>query len=330
MAKKSHKSAWIDFLICFFLGFYGVHKFREKKIGLGLLYLFTGGLFAFGWLFDCAKYLIVAINTLPIDFKINDIMKSNGMHKAKTFFIANWKKIAFIVGAFFLLSFLLIITCSPNTNNDHSNNSFNKSSTTLNSTENTSSNSDIDATTQTGETEALIPPTTESTAESTTAPTTEPTSEATSEPLHTHNFSTATCVAPKTCSCGATEGGANGHNWKNATCQAPKTCTACGITEGTTIDHSWTTATCTAPQKCRTCSAEKGSATGHNYNQGTCLICGSKDPNHVEITYVLNTHTKKFHKTTCHKVPTDNRIDSTLSRDEIIDAGYEPCKLCHP
>jgi hypothetical protein len=54
------------------------------------------------------------------------------------------------------------------------------------------------------------------------------------------------------------------------------------------------------------------------------------NPNYSQITYVLNTKSHKFHKTTCHKLPTDNRQDTNLSRSEIIGQGYEPCKLCHP
>ena len=39
-------------LITVFLGPLGVHKFIQKKTGMGLLYLFTGGLFGVGWLVD--------------------------------------------------------------------------------------------------------------------------------------------------------------------------------------------------------------------------------------------------------------------------------------
>ena len=105
-----------------------------------------------------------------------------------------------------------------------------------------------DDTTATTTTEASTDSTVESTSETTaastteptTAPTTEPTSapttEPTTEPPHTHSFSSATCTAPKTCSCGATEGEANGHNWKDATYTSPKTCTVCGATEGNPLD----------------------------------------------------------------------------------------------
>lgn len=48
------------------------------------------------------------------------------------------------------------------------------------------------------------------------------------------------------------------------------------------------------------------------------------------ITYILNTKTKKFHKSSCGSLPTKNRSDSSLSREEIIAQGYEPCKKCNP
>lgn len=75
--------------------------------------------------------------------------------------------------------------------------------------------------------------------ESSTPPTSKPSSSSnivSSEPVHTHSFSPATCTAPRTCSCGATEGTAKGHNWKDATYTAAKTCTTCGATEGDPID----------------------------------------------------------------------------------------------
>ena len=40
------------FLITLFLGEFGVHKFLDRKIGLGILYLCTFGLFGVGWLVD--------------------------------------------------------------------------------------------------------------------------------------------------------------------------------------------------------------------------------------------------------------------------------------
>lgn len=49
---KSQKNKWVTFLLCFFLGFLGAHKFYEGKVGMGILYIFTMGLFGFGWLVD--------------------------------------------------------------------------------------------------------------------------------------------------------------------------------------------------------------------------------------------------------------------------------------
>ena len=40
------------FLITLFLGWAGIHKFMDKKIGMGILYLCTFGLFGIGWIID--------------------------------------------------------------------------------------------------------------------------------------------------------------------------------------------------------------------------------------------------------------------------------------
>lgn len=46
------KNKWVAFCLCFFFGYLGAHRFYEGKIGTGILYLFTGGLFGIGWLVD--------------------------------------------------------------------------------------------------------------------------------------------------------------------------------------------------------------------------------------------------------------------------------------
>ena len=51
------KDKWVAFFLCFFLGYFGAHKFYEGKIGMGLLYLFSAGLFGIGWLIDCVVLL---------------------------------------------------------------------------------------------------------------------------------------------------------------------------------------------------------------------------------------------------------------------------------
>lgn len=45
-------SVGIAYLLWLFFGFLGVHRFYLGKVGTGLLYLFTGGGFFFGWVID--------------------------------------------------------------------------------------------------------------------------------------------------------------------------------------------------------------------------------------------------------------------------------------
>ena len=54
---KRTKNKWIAFLLCLFLGPAGIHKFYEGRIGMGLLYLFTGGLFGIGVIIDLITLL---------------------------------------------------------------------------------------------------------------------------------------------------------------------------------------------------------------------------------------------------------------------------------
>lgn len=46
------KNKWTAFLLCLFLGFIGIHKFYEGKVLMGILYIFTFGLFGIGVLVD--------------------------------------------------------------------------------------------------------------------------------------------------------------------------------------------------------------------------------------------------------------------------------------
>lgn len=47
------KNKWVAFILCVLFGAFGAHKFYEGRTGMGLLYLFTMGLFGIGWIVDC-------------------------------------------------------------------------------------------------------------------------------------------------------------------------------------------------------------------------------------------------------------------------------------
>lgn len=53
----SPKSGCVTLLLCLFLGFLGAHRFYTGYIGMGFLYLFTGGLFLIGWIIDLFNIL---------------------------------------------------------------------------------------------------------------------------------------------------------------------------------------------------------------------------------------------------------------------------------
>ena len=155
---------------------------------------------------------------------------------------------------------------------------------------------ELGSTTPTNET------TTTPTTESSTTPTIEPTTAPTTEPPHTHNFHAATCTTPKTCSCGATEGEANGHNWKDATCSDPKTCTVCGTTSGLTA--------------------------GHNFSNGKCTTCGKADPdyNHETMVWIPTNGGTKYHT---HAGCSNMEDPEQVTQSEAESRGFTPCKRCH-
>jgi len=65
----STKSKMTTLLLCIFFGIWGAHQFYVGKIGKGLVYLFTCGLFGIGWFIDiiiisCGSFKDV--NDLPV------------------------------------------------------------------------------------------------------------------------------------------------------------------------------------------------------------------------------------------------------------------------
>jgi TM2 domain-containing membrane protein YozV len=55
---SSPRTRLITFLLAFFLGYLGIHRFYVGKMGTGVLYLCTGGLFGIGYVVDCILILV--------------------------------------------------------------------------------------------------------------------------------------------------------------------------------------------------------------------------------------------------------------------------------
>ena len=52
-----------------------------------------------------------------------------------------------------------------------------------------------------------------------------------------------------------------------------------------------------------------------------------------ESTFVLNTSTLKFHRPSCRyaeQIQEDKRMEFTGAREDLIERGYDACKVCNP
>ena len=56
--RGTEKNKWVAFVLCLFLGLVGAHKFYEGKILVGVVYIFTAGLFFVGWIIDLLAILM--------------------------------------------------------------------------------------------------------------------------------------------------------------------------------------------------------------------------------------------------------------------------------
>ena len=57
VTSSSDKSRKTALILCLFGGLFGLHQFYVGRIGKGFLYIFTAGLFLFGWIGDLLKIL---------------------------------------------------------------------------------------------------------------------------------------------------------------------------------------------------------------------------------------------------------------------------------
>lgn len=54
----SKKNRTLTLILCFFVGIFGVHYFYVGKIGIGIVYFITAGLFGIGWLVDIIRIAV--------------------------------------------------------------------------------------------------------------------------------------------------------------------------------------------------------------------------------------------------------------------------------
>ena len=53
----------------------------------------------------------------------------------------------------------------------------------------------------------------------------------------------------------------------------------------------------------------------------------------TEVTYILNTNSKKIHRPDCdsvNKMSPRNQKETNQSKEELIQEGYTPCQSCNP
>lgn len=55
---RQMRNKWVALVLCIFLGYLGGHKFYEGKVGMGILYIFTFGLFGIGVFVDFITILM--------------------------------------------------------------------------------------------------------------------------------------------------------------------------------------------------------------------------------------------------------------------------------
>ncbi len=166
---------------------------------------------------------------------------------------------------------------------------------------------------------------------------------------HQHTWSSANCIAPKTCiECGETEGVALDHIWLAATCQNPRMCSQCNTTEGSALEHIWIEANCTTAKHCEDCGTESGVPLGHKVTkwttvrkstcaeaglqEGTCTVCSEKvnktleKANHIDdnkwvvikAPSYTSSGTKATHCKNCSSVMQEETFDLSLEEKNAL------------
>ena len=76
-----------------------------------------------------------------------------------------------------------------------------------------------------------------------------------------------------------------------------------------------------------------GAALKTSVKSGAAAASTDRNGGTKELTYVVNTNTGKFHYPSCSsasEIKERNRMDSSKSREQLMQEGYVPCKRCNP
>lgn len=114
--SENKKRQVISFVLCLLFGTLGVHKFYQKKTALGILYVFTIGLFGIGWLVDLIRLFIDMVKPEDENEPIPEAAQTGITAKPKNKKIAIvCAVIAFVV---ILVAFIGILGSSENVESD--------------------------------------------------------------------------------------------------------------------------------------------------------------------------------------------------------------------
>ena len=81
---------------------------------------------------------------------------------------------------------------------------------------------------------------------------------------------------------------------------------------------------CTSDGEAVSFSTEKNESV-----QTNPTVTATPEPNNVG-EYIGNKNSKKFHLPTCKNLPAEKNRVFFDSRQEAVDAGFDPCGNCHP
>lgn len=89
-----NKNITVDFILCFFFGYLGFHKFYEGNKNLGIIYLCTLGIFGIGWLIDIVILFFGMLKHYS-NTNVNDVQANNSNTPIKETIDVNGIKISF-------------------------------------------------------------------------------------------------------------------------------------------------------------------------------------------------------------------------------------------